>query len=141
MADRRFGLYFAWSRPKETGADRLTWGEVGPWARIVVHKDGVALEQVVAWKVEGPKAADVGRFDHVKVDASRGEVSARHDREELNVLALNLAHEVASGKKTIEQGNAAFAEGEKALKAGKGAPLTDRLTFPTTKKDEASSPR
>jgi hypothetical protein len=57
------------------------------------------------------------------------------------VLALNLAHEVATGAKTADQAKAAWAEAEKAVKDGKPPANAQRLLFEPAKADAAGTPR
>jgi YHS domain-containing protein len=127
--------------PKETGSTQLVWVDSGPWAKTIVHREGVAVEQVLRWQVDAAKAPALAKFEHVTVRADDGEVSARHDREALNFVALNLANEIVTGKKTLEQANAAFLETEKEVKAGKSPAIAGSLQFEPTPKAEADAPK
>ena len=45
-----------------------------------------------------PEVLDLARFDgSVIVERTRGEIGARCDKEEMNYLALNLAHDIVTG--------------------------------------------
>jgi YHS domain-containing protein len=115
--------------PKETAAARIVWEDGEPFARVVVHKDGAAVEQTLRHRLEPAQAERLASFHHVKVDVAKGEVTARHASESLNLVALNLAQDVATGAKTVDQADARWAELEKAVKAGKTPPESQRLAF------------
>lgn len=118
--------------PKTTEDARLVWEDAKPFKRIVVHREGTPLEQVVAYKASS--ADELAKFsEHVKYDGDASELSARHDREELNVLALNLANDIATGTKTLEQATTAWTEGEKAIKDGQAPAAAQRLSFEPAK--------
>ena len=56
-------------------------------------------------------------------------MSARCDKEGANFLALNLADEIARGRRTVEDARRMYAEQIMAMKAGRPAPYTERLLF------------
>ncbi|MBI3564891.1 MAG: hypothetical protein HY079_06835 [Elusimicrobia bacterium] len=59
-------------------------------------EDMGVIEQTVDYPLDAAQAAAVGRFDpRVRYDAANAALSARSDREEVNVLRLNLADEIA----------------------------------------------
>jgi YHS domain-containing protein len=118
--------------PKSSEADMVVWENVKPWKRVVAHREGAALEQVVAYKAANADALKAFS-EHVAYDAEKVEMSARHDREELNVLALNLGDDVATGKKTADQAKAAWTEAEKAIKEGKAPANATKLQFEPAK--------
>ncbi|MEO5648257.1 MAG: hypothetical protein ABIQ56_07825, partial [Chitinophagaceae bacterium] len=97
----------------------LAWIDKMPWAKIVVerletkhsfpssHTD--MLEQSVMYKVPLEKLNELAKFDgSIKFDRTQGFLSARCDKEENNFLALNLAHDIITNKKTVEQARDAF---------------------------------
>jgi hypothetical protein len=50
-------------------------------------------------------------------------------KEEANFLALNLANDVATGKKSAEEARETYAQTIKALMAGKPDPYVQKLQF------------
>ena len=107
--------------PDEAMPSRLVWFDNGPWKRSVLRRDGVPhefpahhtdyLEQVVDYHVEPERHADLGRFDgSVTVRRTRGELSAECHGEPANFLALNLAHDVLTGEKSVEEAREAYTE-------------------------------
>jgi hypothetical protein len=63
------------------------------------------------------------------VERTRGEIGARCDREEANILALNLADEIATGKRSVEEARKLYGEQVVALAKGKQASYTKELNF------------
>ncbi|MBI5622233.1 MAG: hypothetical protein HY924_00495 [Elusimicrobia bacterium] len=130
--------------PEKVSEGRIEWGRRWPWKRIVVTDHPYSpLEQAVDYIVPPERVAAFSRFPHgVTVDAAMAELSARSDREELNRLALNLADDIATGKKTPEEAGRFHLKTVKTLSAGKSSPYTERLRFeaPDLRLDFASFP-
>lgn len=106
--------------PDEATPTMLVWHNSGPWKRIIAvntvtphnfpgpHPD--SLEQTLSYDVPENKFDDLARFDgSVTVDRTRGEMAARCDTEFHNVLALNLAHDVITGRRSVENARAFYA--------------------------------
>ncbi len=114
------GMIMIHGAPDETTPTMLVWHNSGPWKRIVAsstvtphnfpgpHPDSV--EQVLSYRVPESKFDELARFDgSVNVDRTRGEMSARCDAEFHNILALNLAHDIITGKRSVEGARAFYA--------------------------------
>jgi hypothetical protein len=131
---RRYGA------PDEVTPTMLVWHGNGPWKRTVVSRDPVphrfpaphddVMEQVIGYRVPPERFDELARYDgSVIVERTKGELSARCDKEGANFLALNLAHEIATGRRTVEDARRMYAEQVMAMKAGRPAPYTERLLF------------
>ena len=109
MAMQKYG------EPDEVTSARLVWNDNGPWKRTIItkeetdhafpmpHKD--VMEQVIDYKVPPDKFDELAEYDgSVIAERTKGELSARCDKEEANLLALNLANDVATGKKSAGRG-------------------------------------
>ena len=116
--------------PQEATATQLRWQDNRPWARTVVHKAAVehdfpakhmdVLEQVVPYRVPLNFFEALATFNgSVVADRTRGELSARCDREQTNILALNLAHDIVRGHKTVAQAREAMGAGLREIGAGR----------------------
>jgi hypothetical protein len=60
----------------------------------------------------------------------------------MNILTLNLMHEIVTGRRSVDQARQVYAENAAAHTMGRAAPLTERLQFappgePTGDPDEA----
>jgi hypothetical protein len=125
----------------DTYSDRmLVWHDNGAWKRTIVYRDEVEhlfpvkhtdfLEQTVAYKVPVDKVGDLAKFDgSVIVDRTRGELSARCDKEENNRLALNLADEIARGKRSVTEARDFYTKTVATRMAGKSSDYMDKLSF------------
>ena len=121
---RKYGV------PQEATATQIRWQDNRPWTRTVVHKAGVehdfpakhidVLEQVVPYKVPLNFLEVLATFNgSVVANRTRGELTAHCDREETNILALNLAHDIIRGQKTVAQAREAMAAGVREIVAGR----------------------
>jgi hypothetical protein len=130
--------------PAELTATMAVWGRTGPWKRTVVSGEAVdhafpaphpdVMEQVVDYRVPPELFDELAAYDgSVVVERTKGELSARCDKEGANFLALNLAHEIATGKRKVDDARKLYGEQIMAMKAGKPAPYTERLMFQQTR--------
>ena len=126
--------------PNEATATQLTWFNNGPWKRTVVQKEEIdhkfpmphkdVMEQFVDYKVPPDKASAITAYDgSVYVDRTRGEISARCDMEEANLLAINLAHDIVTGKRSVEDARAFYPKAMMAHLTKQPTPYTQKLQF------------
>jgi hypothetical protein len=115
--------------PDEITSTTLVWKDRGVWKKTVLMKEGIPhdwpmahtdyLLQTINYKVPVDKFDELARFDgSVIVDRTKGTLSARCDKEEMNVLALNLAHDIITGKRTVEDARDHFARTATRFKEG-----------------------
>ncbi len=114
------GMMKIHGNPDEATPTMLVWHNSGPWKRIIASKNVTphrfpmphpdSVEQTLSYRVPESKFDELARFDgSVNVDRTRGELSARCDAETHNVLALNLAHDIITGKRSVEGARAFYA--------------------------------
>ncbi|MFN2439933.1 MAG: hypothetical protein ABR503_12090 [Chitinophagaceae bacterium] len=126
--------------PNEVTGTMLVWHNNGPWKKTIIHKEPVQhnfpmqhldlLEQFVDYSVPAGKYDQLALYDgSVVVARTVGEMSARCDKEEANFLALNLAHDVATGKRTVEEARSYYARSIKEMMQGKMDPYLQKLHF------------
>lgn len=105
--------------PDEVASSELIWHNAGQFKHTLVHRDAVehnfpyphraVLEQVIAYRIPVDRYDDVARFDgSVVIDRTKGEISARHDSEAMNILALNLTDQIASGQRSVQNAREFF---------------------------------
>lgn len=103
-----------YGEPHEATESLLTWHKVGPWKRVVasrvVHLHNMpvphwdAVELVIDYQVPVEFISPIVEFDgSVTVRRTAGEASAHCHDEEANTLALNLMHDIVTGKKTTQE--------------------------------------
>jgi hypothetical protein len=92
------------------------------------HTD--VLEQLVPYHVPFEKFNEIAAFDgSVIPERTKGEISARCDMEEMNFLALNLAHDIVTGKRTVEEARRFYAETAMGFMMNESSPYTNGLQF------------
>lgn len=124
----------------------LIWHNNGPWKRTIVtkeetdhdfpmpHKD--VLEQFINYKVPPEKFDELAQYDgSVIVERTKGEISARCDKEAANFLALNLANDIVNGEKSVEEARQAYGEAIKKMMDGDPPEMTQGFTFEVPQAD------
>lgn len=98
--------------PDEVTPSAAVWHSRGPFDCIKVFREEVQhqwpvahsdfIENTVAYKVPVDKVGDLAKFDgSLIVDRTKGRLAARCDSEPHNVLALNLANDICTGSKNV----------------------------------------
>jgi hypothetical protein len=129
-----------YGEPDEASESQLIWHRPGPWKRIVAtrsfyrhdfpapHID--AVESVIDYHVPPEKFSDLAEFDgSVIVERTAGEVSARCHDEQANFLALNLMHDIVTGRKTVVQAREYYAQEFADYRRKKPTPYMEGLRF------------
>lgn len=131
-----------YGQPTVVGDRMLVWYGTGPFLKTALARDEVPhnfpmphvdyLTQTVRHRVPADKLDDLHEYDgSVWFHRTRGELSAQCDVEEMNLLALNLAHDVITGKRTAVDARAFYARTAMAFKQGdKSSPYVRGLIFP-----------
>jgi hypothetical protein len=143
-ASREAALFMTrkYGPPAAMTAEMALWGKTGPWKRTIVfarehahefpmhHTD--VMQQWVDYKASPGMYDELAMYDgSVVLERTSGEMSARCDKEGANFLALNLAHDIVTGKQTVEGARKMYGEQIMAMKAMKPAPYTEKLMFPS----------
>lgn len=126
--------------PDEMTPTHLIWHDNGPWKHTKVQKEEIdhafpmphkdVMTQAVAYEVPEDKVDEFAMYDgSVYVDRTRGEIAARCDMEAANFLALNLADEIATGKRSVEDARAFYPKAVMAHLEKKPTPYTQKLMF------------
>ena len=142
-----------YGEPAEVTSMRIVWHNNGPWKFTEImnkeiehnfpmpHKD--AMHQAVNYKVDPSKAGDILEYDgSIILNRTEGMLGAICDKEPANFLAVNLAHEVATGKKSVEEARKQYAMSvEMMMKEKKMDKYMSGLTFePPTKAGFSDAP-
>ncbi|MBW3628115.1 MAG: hypothetical protein KY464_02345 [Gemmatimonadetes bacterium] len=134
--------------PASMTADMMVWNRTGPWKRTIIYREAVphsfpmahpdVMEQFIDYRAPLDRYDELAMYDgSVIVERTKGEMSARCDKEGANFLALNLAHEIATAGRTPEDARRMYGEQIKLMKAGQMTPYTSGLMFapPTSGND------
>jgi hypothetical protein len=110
-----------YSLPQEATPMRLIWHHTGPWKRTEVINEEIPhnfpkpymdmLLQSIDYPVPPDKFDALAAYDgSVIAERTKGELAARCDMEEANFLALNLAHDIVTGIRSVAQARQFYAE-------------------------------
>jgi hypothetical protein len=131
---KRYGL------PNEATPTMLVWHDSGPWKRTIVTSDETAHEfptphtdfisQTINYDVPPEKLRELAEFDgSLIVYRTAGQVTASCDNEGANFLAVNLMHDIVTGRRTAEEARKEFGEQQAAWLLNRKAPYTDGIGF------------
>lgn len=130
-----------YGEPAVVGDRMLVWFNTGPFLKTELVRDGQPhnfpmahvdyLTQTVKHTVPANKLADLYHYDgSVWFHRTRGELSAQCDIEAMNFLALNLSHDVITGRRTASDARAFYAKTAMAFKQGdRSSPYVSGLIF------------
>lgn len=129
-----------YGEPNGVTADELIWIKAGVWQKICItkmeskhsfpieHTD--MMQTTIMYKVPEDKMDDLGMFDgSVTFDRTQGTMSARCDKEGNNFLALNLANDIITNKKTVAQARTAYGDIVKQKMNGGNPDYMTKLIF------------
>ncbi len=130
-----------YGEPTEYSDALLTWQDTPDgWKRTELsnvetphnfpspHKD--ILEQFIDYKVPLGMFSTLAAFDgSVVVDRTRGEMSARCCGTSMNFVAVNLAHDIITGKRSVELARAEYTELYEANLKEEKPPYTQAFQF------------
>ena len=130
----------AYGAPSGVTPSMIVWEDSGPYKRTIAYREVVqhdfpmphpdVLETFINYEIPEGMADELAMYDgSVILERTKGEMSARCDMEPLNILALNLAHEIITGERTVEEARMFYGEQAMAFKNGDPAPYTQRLLF------------
>lgn len=129
-----------YGEPDVKTSELLIWKDSGPFTKTIVHKEAVqhnfptphedVLEQCVKYQVPADKMDDLAEFDgSIVVNRTEGTMSARCHKEDMNILALNLADQIIKGDLSVDEARQQLAETARAYEQGDRAPITQELQF------------
>ena len=128
--------------PQEATASMLMWMNNGQWKWTKVARETIPhnfpmphpdlLEQAIDYQVPLDRYDDLARYDgSVIAERTKGQLSARCDKEGANFLAINLAHDVATGRRTVEQARSYYAAAmQRFMSSNQMDPYMQRIQFP-----------
>lgn len=131
-----------YGNPTETTSESLIWRNFAPFKAIIVHKAVYShrfpllhqnsLEHVVDYKAPMNKIDDVWRYNgSIVLNRTKGEMSSFADNEAMNILALNLAHNVLTGRMGSEAARVTYGKETLNFMNGNKTAYTQVLNFGT----------
>jgi hypothetical protein len=122
-------MFDKYGAPQEVTSQRLIWHNNGPWKMTEVVNEDIphgfpvqhsdVLKQTLAFDVPAEMFTDLAKFDgSIIAERTKGELSARCDREEHNFIALNLANDVITGRLSVQQARSRYSDLVQAVRQG-----------------------
>lgn len=130
----------SYGEPFSVSENEMVWKNAGVWEIIRLSKNETPhnfpvkhtdyLTTSIYHKVPVEKMNELGAFDgSVTYDRTQGYLSARCDLEANNFLALNLAHDIIMGDKTVNEARTAYADIIKEKMNGENPQYMEKLQF------------
>ena len=135
-----------YGQPAESTPSMLVWYNTGPFKRTIVYREEVqhdfpmphkdVLEQFINYQVPADKFDELAMYDgSVIAERTKGELSARCDKEGANILALNLADDVVKDKRTVDDARQFYADAIMQMMEGQKPAYMERLQFSAPNQD------
>ncbi len=129
----------------------LVWEKAGVWEEITVRREPIehnfplphmdSLEQTAAYEVPEDMFDDLAIFDgSVVAERTRGTIASRSWSEAMNYLALNLAHDIITNAKSVEEARDAYVMITREYAEGKKHPYMKGLRFRESATDATKDP-
>jgi hypothetical protein len=108
------GMMSKYGMPGEYTESMLIWKNNGAWDRTILYREEMkhdfpiqhadVLEQTITYRVPEDKLDDLSKFNgSISANRTNGTLTVRCMNENLNILTLNLAYEIITGKKTVSE--------------------------------------
>ena len=136
-----------YGQPTEFSPSRLIWYNTRDgWKRTVLSREETPhdfpaqhtdfLEQFIDYKVPVEMYSLLAEYDgSVIAERTKGEISARCGGTSMNFVAINLAHDIISGKLSVAEAREEYTRLYQAYKKGEKPPYTQGFQFPLPKDD------
>jgi hypothetical protein len=133
-------MYQKYGAATEVSTERVVWRNAGPWLAVEVRNQTVphnfpfphqdVLRQTVALNVPPERIAELAQFSgSLVVDRTKGELSSHCDTEQNNLIALNLANDIVSGRLNAQQARSRFTELAQVAQQGQRPSYATGLQF------------
>jgi hypothetical protein len=118
----------------------LVWKNNGIWLKTIVYKKEMkhafpelhsdVLEQWINYRVPLNNYDELAFYDgSISVNRTNGTISARCDKEAMNILAINLAYDIIKNNKNVEQARKDYRTYAMDFNKGEKPDYTQNLNF------------
>jgi hypothetical protein len=130
-----------YGEPEEAAESLLIWRDTDDgWKRTELtneptphnfpSKHNDYLEQFIDYRVPPEMFSQLARYDgSVVVDRTRGEISARCGGTSMNFVAINLANDIVTGQRSVEEAREEYGRLYSAYKNDEHPPYTKAFQF------------
>lgn len=128
--------------PDAVTEEMVMWKDTEPFKRSIVFREEIIhrfpiehsdiLAQTIDYRVPLDKTEAINQFDgSLLIDRTRGELTARNHRQEMNFLLFNLADKIVRGEMTVEQARREYSKNAEQLMSGTTNKMLTGLNFKT----------
>lgn len=133
--------------PHEYSDSQLIWHRTKDgWKRTVLSKEETPhdfpaphtdfLEQFIDYKVPVEMFSRLAEYDgSVMAERTKGELSARCGGTSMNFVAINLAHDIVTGRRSVKEAREEYTRLYTAFKQGEKPPYTQGFQFDIGRED------
>ena len=137
-AERLIDYY---GEPAEACESRLIWHKTfDGWKRTILVNEKIPhnfpdqhndyLEQFIDYHVPVEKVSDLVAFDgSVIIERTKGEISARCGGTSMNFVAINLAHDIVTGRRSVTEARQEYGRMYQAFFGGEKPEYTQSFQF------------
>lgn len=130
-----------YGEPDEYSQSRLIWYNTKDgWKRTVLSREEIPhnfpaphtdfLEQFIDYKVPLDAYSKLAEYDgSVIAERTKGELSARCGGTSMNFVAINLAHDIITGERTVSEARQEYSRLYQAFQNGEKPPYTQSFQF------------
>lgn len=133
-----------YGKPNGVTPDMLIWNNNGMWLKTIVYKKEMkhdfpkphtdVMEQWINYRVPLNSYDELALYDgSITANRTNGTISARCDKEAMNILALNLAYDIMSNGKTVDNARMDYGKDAMAFMGGDNPVTTQKLNFSNDK--------
>jgi hypothetical protein len=134
------GLYAKYGLPNSITSDMVIWNTTPPFKKTVVFKEQIiqkfpflhwdVIQQTIDYKVPVDKISQLAKFNgSLIVDRTKGELSSRSEKEEMNFLAFNLADKIIRGDLSVEEARREYTKSAEEFVMGSTNPMLSEFVF------------
>ncbi|MEX0647821.1 MAG: hypothetical protein WEA56_10715 [Balneolaceae bacterium] len=136
-----------YGEPDEFSQSRIIWHNTDDgWKRTVLSREEIPhnfpaphtdfLEQFIDYRVPLKYYSKLAEYDgSVIAERTKGELSARCGGTSMNFVAINLAHDIITEKRTVEEAREEYKRLYQAFQEGEKPPYTQAFQFSLPEED------
>lgn len=136
-----------YGEPQEYSPSRLIWYNTSDgWKRTILSREETPhdfparhtdfLEQFIDYKVPVEMFSTLAEYDgSVIAERTKGEISARCGGTSMNFVAINLAHDIITGRLSVAEAREEYARLYQAYQRGEKPPYTQSFQFSLPRED------
>lgn len=133
-------LYAKYGLPNSVTSEMIVWNTTPPFKKTVVLREQIVqkfpflhwdvIEQSIDYKVPVDKISQLAKFNgSLMIDRTKGEITSRSEKEEMNFLALNLADKIVRGVMSVEEARREYTKGAEEFVLGSTNPMLSEFIF------------